>query len=332
MGGGSQAKNVTNQGMSAANTLDTGQAVAGNSAVQQALQDYSSGKSSYADAMSAAKQGTANLNVPGWGEGNGQGADQALSNLFQTGAAGNQYAAQQVQNNPLLNGLFGEGGQLQQNEAEATRLQNQGFQLTPEDHEAYGQASGNIARLFGQQEGDLSQSLANRGLASAPSGAAGASFTGLQGNKNEQLANAQMNIANQRMQNTMQRLAQTQNFISSLGGQAQSAQAQQYGAQQQGANRQDQLNQQNFQNQKSIQDARQSQENQGFQQQQSTAGPGLGAIAGGVGMDLLGAATGGVGSALSSGMKGLAGGLFNSKPSTDPSALEKAQWTPNYGK
>lgn len=133
------------------------------------------------------------------------------------------YRANDVMNNPLLGQLFGKGGQMEQTGADINKLQNQGFQLTPEDHEAYGQVSGNIARLFGQSEQNLSQSMADRGLAAAPSGAASAEFSGLNGNKNEQLSQMQMQIANNRMQNTMQRLNSARSYMAQLGGQAEGA-------------------------------------------------------------------------------------------------------------
>lgn len=160
-------------------------------------------------------------------------------NALATGPlTGSRFATDQVQNNPILGQLFGKGGELSNSIDKEQSLQNQGFSLQPQDIEAYGQTSGNIARMFGQNENALSQSLASRGLASAPSGAAGAGFTGLQGNKNEQLANAQMQIANDRMNNTMQRIGQQQNFIGQLGGQAQNAIQSQYGRQLSGAQQQ----------------------------------------------------------------------------------------------
>lgn len=168
-------------------------------------------------------------------------AQQAYLNDLSTNPfTGSKFATDQVQSNPMLGQLFGKGGTLDRTNSEEQRLSSQGFQLTPEDREAYGQASGDIARLFGSQEQGLSQSLADRGLASAPSGAAGVGFSGLQGNKNEMLAKAQTNIANQRMQNTMQRLGQTRSFLSQLGSQGASAIQDQYGRQLSGA--QDQSN------------------------------------------------------------------------------------------
>jgi hypothetical protein len=148
-----------------------------------------------------------------------------------TGATtGTQFATGELQNNPLFAPMFGEGGLYLNEMANANRLSRQGFQLTPEDREAYGQVSGDVARLFGQQEQSAAQSLADRGLAASPSGAAGAMFSGIAGNKNEMLAKAQMQIANQRMQNTMQRIQ----MANQMTGQMQGALQEQYGRQLQG--------------------------------------------------------------------------------------------------
>lgn len=109
------------------------------------------------------------------------------------------------------NGLYqGQGQRLDQ-------LQNQGFQLTPEDQTLYGQESGNIARQFGQAGNQAANSLAQRGLSS--SGAAGAQFSGLAGSQNEALSRAQQQIAQNRFQNTMSQIGQTQQFMSQLGQQ-----------------------------------------------------------------------------------------------------------------
>jgi len=155
----------------------------------------------------------------------------AADYLFTDPALGSRIATGEVQNNPMLGQLFGQGGTLDRTNAEEQRLASQGFQLTPEDHEAYGQASGNIARLFGSQENDLAKSLASRGLSAGASGAAGAQFSGLQGNKYEQLAKAQTDIANQRMNNTMQRLGQTRQFLGQMAGQGAQAINDQYARQ-----------------------------------------------------------------------------------------------------
>lgn len=122
-----------------------------------------------------------------------------------------------VQESALTRGLFGAGGLQEQLGREGQDLAGRGFQLSQEDREAYGQAAGDISRLFGQQEQQAAQSLARRGLASAGSGAAGATFSGLAGNKNEQLGRMQMQIANQRMENTRQRLFQNRQMQQDLG-------------------------------------------------------------------------------------------------------------------
>lgn len=169
----------------------------------------------------------------------GAAEGQELANQLATGATtGSRFATDQVQNNGILGGLFGNGGQMQQAEGKLTDLNNQGFELKPEDMTLYGQTSGNIARMFGQQGNQASQDLASRGLASAPSGAAGAMFSGLAGNQNEMLANAQQQIMQQRFQNTQNQIAQQQNFVGQLGQQGANAINQQYGRQLSGAQNQ----------------------------------------------------------------------------------------------
>lgn len=154
---------------------------------------------------------------------------EAFFNALATSAlTGSKYATEQVQKSPILGQLFGNEGQLKQATDEATRLQNQGYKIQPEDVEAYGQASGNISRLYGKTENALAQSLANRGFAGAPAGLASAQFTGLTGNKNEQLARAQTDIADRRMQNTLNRLGQTRNYITALGSEAENSINNQY--------------------------------------------------------------------------------------------------------
>lgn len=180
------------------------------------------GTKSLAEMLDAAR-GSA-VNTAGTGLVNGKSLADSLkgltgdevSALAASPVYGNEVAGQQVMNDPLLRGYYNEGGQRDKALAEADRLSSQGFKLQPEDYEAYGQASGDIARMFGQQEQSLASALANRGLSAAPSGAAGAQFTGLMGNKNEQLARMQMQIANQRMENTRARLADTRAYANQL--------------------------------------------------------------------------------------------------------------------
>lgn len=149
---------------------------------------------------------------------------------------GSKFATEQVNNNADLGGLYGPSGQLQQAEGKLTDLQNQGFNLKPEDQSLYGQEAGQISRQFGSQGNDAANNLAARGLSS--SGAAGAQFSGLQGNQNEMLAQAQQQIAQQRFQNTTQQIGQYQNFVNSMGANAGNAINQQYGRQLSGVNQQ----------------------------------------------------------------------------------------------
>lgn len=125
-------------------------------------------------------------------------------------------ATKGVQDGALTKDLFGQGGLQSQLASEQQNLSSRGYELQPQDHEAYGQAAGDISRQFGQQEQDLSKMLARRGLGGASSGAAGAGFSGLAGNKNEMLAKAQTDIAQKRMADTTQRLQQTRNMMGQL--------------------------------------------------------------------------------------------------------------------
>ncbi len=168
-------------------------------------------------------QGYNNLmsNVPNM---NKDQASEAL-NPF-TGSA---LASRQVQNDPTLGGLYGKGGQLEQAENEQTNLANTGYQMQPQDNTAYGQAAGNVARLYGGQEAGAANSLSSRGFGSSPSGVAGATFSGLQGNKNEMLAQAQTSIAQNRMQQNLDRLNSVRQYTQQLGQGAGNALQQQYG-------------------------------------------------------------------------------------------------------
>lgn len=151
------------------------------------------------------------------------------------GITGSRIASEEVQNNPLTSGLFGKGGLNDRLGTEEKDLASRGYSLQQPDYEAYGQASGDIARQFGQQEQDTSASLARRGLGGGSSGAAGAAFSGIQGNKNEMLAKAQTDIAQKRMADTTQRLQATRNMMSQLGTQGSALQDAQYSRQLSGA-------------------------------------------------------------------------------------------------
>lgn len=165
------------------------------------------------------------------------GKGQEFMNALATGPlTGSKFATEQVQNNPILGQLFGQQGLIGKEIGKEQQLQNQGFNLTPEDQTMYGQMSGDIARQFGQQGNQMANDLASRGLSS--SGAAGAGFSGLAGNQNEMLSKAQQQIAQQRYQNTMGQIKQQQDFINQLGGQGATAINQQYGRQSSGVDTQ----------------------------------------------------------------------------------------------
>lgn len=205
-----------NNSNAALDTLNAQNAGMTGDAANAAVKGYASGGKSLADVL-ATNTGSSAGDI---------GARQALATDPSTGS---KMATDQVQSNPILGQLFGNGGELSNSVNTEQNLQNQGYSLQPQDISAYGQASGNIARMFGQSENSAAQSLADRGLSQGPNGATGATFSGLQGNKNEMLSQAQTNIANARMQNTMQRIGQQQQFISQLGNQANTAINDQYG-------------------------------------------------------------------------------------------------------
>lgn len=227
--------------------LDSGPTVQtqnGNSALDQ-LNDqnglYTDGAFNNAMNGYATGNGTTSADILNAGTYSNEGQKAEAANALATGATtGSKFATEQVQNNGILGGLFGQNGQLNKAESKLDDLNNQGFELKPEDMTLYGQTSGNIARMFGAQGNQMSQDLASRGLAAAPSGAAGAMFSGLAGNQNEMLANAQQQIMQQRFQNTQNQIAQQQNFISQMGQQGANAINQQYGRQLSGAQNQKQ--------------------------------------------------------------------------------------------
>ena len=221
--GGPQA-NVQN-GNTSLKTLNDDNQVTNSPQFQAALADY---------------EKTGDLNSlldfaanPGKTYGLGLNSQAMLDNVATGSTTGSNFATQQVQNNPILGSLFGKDGEMGKQEGILDNLQNQGFELKPEDQTLYGQEAGSIARQFGQQGNQTAQDLAARGLSN--SGAAGAMFSGINGNQNEMLAQAQQQIAQQRFQNTQNQIAQQQSFVNSLGNQAANDINQQYGRQVQGA-------------------------------------------------------------------------------------------------
>lgn len=199
--------------------LDEALAMGDNAQVQKLVQEIGGGKLSLAEVLQGASA-TGNQ-------------DAALQNLASSPIAGSSLASQQVMEDPLLAGLYGDNSSMSRAVDEERRLGEQGYKLTQDDHEAYGQASGNIARSFGKQEMGLAQALASRGLAAGNSGAATQAFSGMYGNKQEQLGQMQRQIADDRMNNTRQRIAEARNFQAQLGSLGQQAQGQKFNQNQQ---------------------------------------------------------------------------------------------------
>lgn len=263
---------------------------------QRALQAYQSGQGSIDDVYASISQMSP------------QEQNGAMNNFLSNGATGSMFASNQVQNDPIMGQLYGQGGALSRAVGKEQQLQNQGYQLTPEDQTMYGQVSGDVARLFGQQENAAANSLAMRGLSAAPSGAAGATFSGLAGNKNEMLAKAQQNIMQQRYQNTIQQIGQQQQFINSLGAQGQNAIQQQYGRQLAGSN-------QYWSNLMGGAKAQQDQNAGGLDAKKFNAenqSAGVGDMAQG----MMGAAMGGFGKTMGQNMASNAPSMFNSTAPT----------------
>jgi len=184
-----------------------------NAQVQKLVQGIGGGKMSLAEIL----QGATDVNQ-----------DSALSYLASAPVAGSMLASQQVEEDPLLAGLYGDDSSMSRAVAEEKNLMSRGYSLQPEDYEAYGQGSDNIARMFGAQEQSLAQALSDRGLASAPSGVASQQFSGLYGNKAEQLGQLQRQIAEDRVRSTMDRITQTRSFEVALGGLGQQSQQQKF--------------------------------------------------------------------------------------------------------
>lgn len=225
------------------------------------------------------------------------GTDAGVHRIFTDPTTGSIAATEQVQDNNILKGTFGEGGLQDRLLAEEKDLGARGYKLKPEDYEAYGQASDETARMFGQEESGLANALASRGLAAGASGAAGVGYSGLMGNKSERLASAQRKIADDRMNMNRQRLNDVRSQALQTAQQGAQAIDQQYGRNQQGIS----SYKDNLKDALTVGQMEQGQENQGFQQKESTRGPTMGEI----GMQLgtsavgagLGAATGGIGTA-----------------------------------
>lgn len=192
-------------------------------------------------------------------------------------------------------------------------LATRGYGLTQDDKEAYGQASGDIARQFGRAEGGLSQALAARGLSN--SGSANRAFMGSQGNKLEQLAGLQRKIADDRVKTNLARLNSTRQFQSQLMGQ----QANQMGQYTGELGRRDTFALGKGQLGLGTLTGSNEQANQNFAQQQATKGPSMfqkalgGAVSGAAG----GFMSGGPMGAAAGGGLGAAGGALGADQGTN---------------
>ena len=232
--------------------------------------------------------------------------NKLLDQVESEGSLHTDQGTQDVQADPLLSRLYGSGADSLTSRALQSQKDlsgRQGFSMQPEDYEAYGQAAGNIARQSGQQENQLAQMLASRGLASGASGAAGQAYTGLAGNKFEQLAQKQMQIAQNRMEMNRQRLNDANQLARGLGQDTQGAIGEAYGRNL--ARRQDaratagaRLAQQQAQ----AADAQAK-----FQSEQASQSSGL---LGGIGSGIMSGVTGGISGGVSSGVGGLTKGIF----------------------
>ncbi len=198
------------------------------------------------------------------------GLGQAMAQGLNNQTPGYQGSAtNDIMNSPILSGLYGKGGTLEQTGNLESQQANQPWAMTDEDKSAYGQASGNITRQFGQNDQSLSQSLSDRGLSN--SGVAGAAFSGTQGNKNEQLAGLQHSIADSRMKMNQDKLNSTRSFLSNLGGQANSAIGTQGGLDIANTAQANQAYKDKFNMASGLLGDYQNQQNEGLSQQQQTA-------------------------------------------------------------
>lgn len=180
-----------------------------NPAISKAAMDLQSGKITLNEALQQLSGGpNQNLNI-------GQLSSGPIS--------GNLVAQLQTMQGPQTSALYGDKGLLNQSIGKTQDLMNRGYSLQPEDYEAYGQASGNISRMFGAQEQNLANALAMRGMGASGSAPGAAQFSGLYGNKAEQLGQMQQQIATQRMNTNMQRLGQMQDFVAKMQGLGQQA-------------------------------------------------------------------------------------------------------------
>lgn len=231
--------------------------ISGKSGVAQALQKLGSGEMSLDDFMNVAGK-------------SGISQDQLRQIGLTDAISGRNAAGEALRSDPMGANLYGEEGLANQLSSEGRRLAGEGGQLQAEDFDAYGQASDNIARLAGQRESDIANSLASRGMGQSGSGAAGAAFSGAAGNKFEQLQQAQFQIADQRKQRQIQQLQENRRMQAQLGSQYEQGLGNQFNravnARQMGQDQRTTQQQADMTNRNS----QQAQLNEAFAQQQAT--------------------------------------------------------------
>jgi hypothetical protein len=254
-----------------------------------------------------------------------RGGQDRMNAIFTNPLTGTKAATDQVMSNELYKpyidygkGLIGQNDKVTGNlDSDRNSLmgRDESYGLTDNDLKAYGQASDSIGRQYASSDQSLAQMLADRGLSQAPSGAAMQAFSGQLGNKNEQLAQMQQQIANSRIQ-TAKGLAEdrmnsdlaqqktVQGSIQGMGNLAGQAVNDQFSRNMSGVQ---QYGQQNKDSLTAAQMAQQ-QQNEMFGQQQATKGASFGDIMGGLATGAAGAFTGGLGGALGTGIgKGIVG-------------------------
>lgn len=245
-----------------------------------------------------------------------------LDKFYTDAGTGSQLASDFVRNDAGSKGLFGQGGIQDQAQGQYGALNNnlasdrealmgrdESYGLQDSDLKAYGQASSNISRLFGNAGQGLAQNLADRGLGSAPSGIANQEFSNLYGNQLEQLSKQQQQISQNRI-TTAQGLAQARttadmqqqsannSLIQSLGNDYQNAVSNQYGRQLAGAQNNYNVLAGNAGMQLNNQGLQQNVNNSLFQQEQSAKGPGLGGLFGAAAGGAIGSLAGGAGASI----------------------------------
>jgi len=250
---GTDAGNIMGQRSATERGLSKQAQAATSSPVLQALQRYGAGEVDLQEALASAGQ-----------DGNTQ---TQLGRMLATDPqAAARFAEQQILGSGAGEQLYGDQGLMQRlAQEEGDLADQQAFRMGEQDYTAFGQAAGDIARRSGQQEAQLANMLAQRGL--SQSGAAGAAFSGLAGNRFEQLARSQTDIAQRRVDSARDRLAQNRRMQQQLGGQfgqelgrgrAQNLQGSQFGlGQQQQQAQSDYTNRAAQQQQQNIQMAQQ---------------------------------------------------------------------------